>query len=364
MKNITKKITLAIVSLSFLASAATAGELSVTGSVKTTYTILSSGSTSGANDQGKGLGIANEFTLGASGELDNGWTWKYAQDIDDATVQDDASLVFGLGDLGTVGVFVSEGSLSQKYGFDASAYGVGSDNGYGGGTTSSGASANTMQYGTNISSYNNVQYHLPAGLLPFGVGAKVAVSPNAVVNKNASSHAVGSENAGAGDQANEYQITASPIAGLTVGVSYFDLDGESSTKQQYETGSANVKYSAGPVTVGYGETRISNNLDTGTAASTEYNTGYRNKAYSVGFKVNDSLSLSYTSEESVKRAKTKALGTGITTRADKTMEIDTIQAAYTMGGMTLSVSQKDVDGDSYTTGKSISETILALAMAF
>lgn len=359
MKNITKKITLAILSLSLIASAANAGELSVTGSAKATYTILSSGTSTGANDNGKGIGIANEFSLGASGELDNGWAWKYNQNIDDATVQDDAGLAITLNDLGTVAINVSQGGLSAKYGFDASAYGVGSDTGYGGGT----ASTTTMQYGKNIGSYNNVQYHLPA-ILPFGITAKVAVSPNAVVNQNASSHATGSENAGAGDKATEYVVTAAPYAGLTVGASYFDLAGESSTKQNYNSGSAYIKYAMGPVTVGYGETRISNNLSTGTAASTEYNTGYRNKAYSVGFKVNDELSLSYTNEESEKRAKTKALATGVTTRADKTMEIDTIQAAYTMGGMTLSVSSKDVDGDSYTTGKSVSETILAIAMAF
>jgi len=363
MKNITKKITLAILSLSLIASAANAGELTVTGSAKATYTILSSGTSTGKNDSGKGIGIANEFNLGASGELENGWAWKYNQNIDDATVQDDAGLAITMNDLGTVAINVSQGGLAVKYGFDASAYGVGSDTGYGGGTTSSGASANTMQYGKNMGSYNNVQYHLPA-ILPFGITAKVAVSPNAVINQNASSHATGSENAGAGDKATEYAVTAAPYAGLTVGASYFDLAGESSTKQAYNSGSAYIKYSMGPVTVGYGETRISNNLSTGTAATTEYNTGYRNKAYSVGFKVNDALSLSYTNEESQKRAKTKALGTGVTTRADKTMEIDTIQAAYTMGGMTLSVSSKDVEGDSYTTGKSISETILAIAMAF
>ena len=32
-------------------------------------------------EQGKGLGVSNEFTLSASGELDNGWSWSYAQDI-------------------------------------------------------------------------------------------------------------------------------------------------------------------------------------------------------------------------------------------------------------------------------------------
>ena len=365
MKNISKKIALAIISLSFLTSASFAGEFAVTGGVKATYTILSSGSTDAQQGKGKGLGISNEFTLGASGELDNGWTWKYAQDIDDATVQDDASLVFGLGDLGTVGVFVSEGSLSTKYGFDASAYGVGSDNGYGGGDTSTGSSANTMQYGKNISSYNNIQYHTPAGLLPFGIAAKVAVSPNAVVDANASSHATGTDNDGAGDQANEYQITAAPIDGLSIGASYFNLDGESGIQQGYEAGSVTAKYAFGPVTVGYGITKVALNIGT-TVSGSAVAHGYDNKAMSLGFKANDDLSFSYTVEKSDKLQKAKSTSGLVTTntRSNVEMEIDTIQAAYTMGGMTMSLSLKDVDNDSYTANKKVSETIFAVAMAF
>jgi hypothetical protein len=359
MKNITK-IVLAIVSLTFATSfsTVTAGELTVTGSAKATYAIRSSGSSTGKNHDGKGLGVANEFNLTASGELDNGWTWAYNNNIDDATVQDDAGLVFGMGDLGTVAINVSQGSLSAKYGFDASAYGVGSDTGYGGGT----ATTTVMQYGKNIGSYNNIQYHTPAGILPFGIQGKVAVSPNAVINANASSNAVGAENAGAGDKATEYTITAAPIDGLTIGASYFNLDGETGTKQGYESGSAYAKYSAGPVTVGYGRTLVAPNID--SVVGTSRTTQYENRAYSVGFAVNEQLSVSYTNEKSDLKAKSKDATTDAITRADKEMTIDTIQAAYTVGGMTLSVSQKDVDGDSYTTNAKVNEYLFAVAIAF
>ena len=87
--------------------------------------------TSGTHASGKGVGISNEFSLTASGELDNGMTWSYAQDIDGATVQDDANVAIGT-DYGTFKICVSECPLSTKYGFDNSAYGVGSDTGYGG----------------------------------------------------------------------------------------------------------------------------------------------------------------------------------------------------------------------------------------
>ena len=58
-------------------STAQAGELSVTGKAKASYVILSSDSAAAAVEDGKGFGVSNEFTLGANGELDNGYTWKY-----------------------------------------------------------------------------------------------------------------------------------------------------------------------------------------------------------------------------------------------------------------------------------------------
>ena len=46
------------------------------------------------------------------------------------------------------------------------------------------------------------------------------------------------------------------------------------------------------------------------------------------------------------------------------MQMDTIQAAYTMGGMTISLSNKATDNDSYEEAKKSKETIFAFAMAF
>ena len=57
--------------------------------LKQTTPIRGSESASAQVGNPQGIGIANEFTLSASGELDNGMAWTYAQDIDGATVQDD-----------------------------------------------------------------------------------------------------------------------------------------------------------------------------------------------------------------------------------------------------------------------------------
>ena len=81
-----KKIIAILSVVLFSFGVAKAGELTVTGSAKASYAVTSSDGTAASNDSAKGLGIENEFTLGASGELDNGFTWSYAVDIDSVEI--------------------------------------------------------------------------------------------------------------------------------------------------------------------------------------------------------------------------------------------------------------------------------------
>jgi hypothetical protein len=343
-----------------IATSAFAGEFTVSGGVKATYTILSNTGTTGTHAIGKGIGISNEFSLTASGELDNGMTWSYAQDIDGATVQDDASIALGT-DYGTVKLCVSECGLSTKYAFDNSAYGIGSDNGFGHGA----ASTTTMQYGSNISSYNNVQYHAPADLLPFSTTFKIGVTPGgAGGSANDSSHSVNGDVTG---DMTQYAITTQPIDGLTLSGSYYDFGemGSGDARQRQEGGSLAANYSIGQVSFGYGETIHAPAQAAGVgdtaAVVTDY---YENKGFSLGFAANDNLSLSFTQEESTINRKSKATATDAITRTDVTMEIQTVDIAYTVGGATFSVSSSEGTNDSYTSGDDSNEHIFAMSLAF
>ena len=84
-----------------------AGEFAITGGAKATYTIMGQDGTSGTHASGKGVGISNEFSLTTSGELDNDMTWSYAQDIDGATVQDDANVAIGTATVHSKFVYLS-----------------------------------------------------------------------------------------------------------------------------------------------------------------------------------------------------------------------------------------------------------------
>jgi len=352
------KLLFSVISSVAIATSAFAGEFSVSGGVKATYTILSNTGTAGTHAIGKGLGISNEFSLTASGELDNGMSWSYAQDIDGATVQDDASITLGT-DYGTFKICVSECGLSTKYAFDNSAYGIGSDNGYGHGS----ASTNTMQYGSNISSYNNIQYHAPADMLPLGMTFKVGMTPGgAGGTANDSVHSVVGDVNG---EMTQYAVTMAPIDGLTLSGSYYNFGemGKSDARQTQEGGSLAANYSMGSFSLGYGETKHApaQKMGDSAGAKTDY---YENRGYSIGFAVNENLSVSFTEERSDKKVKAKAQATDAITRTDVEMEIQTIDVAYTMGGMTLSLSNSEATNDSYTSGDETNETIVAMSLAF
>ena len=372
------KLTLAVLTsfalTGFSTTVSVAGEFTVPGAAKATYAIRGAASTAGGaygDNTGKGLGIANEFSLGASGELDNGMAWTYAQDIDNATVQDDASMSLTT-DYGIFKVCISECGISAKFKADASAYGPGSDYGMSYSTdTDHDIDTNTtakFTYGDDIGGWNNLQYHTPAGLLPFGIVAKAAYAPSAQAAANNSSNAGGdviNADAQDGRDIDQYYIEAAPIDGLQVTASYLQKNGENGyARQGYEAGGYNAKYSYGPVTVGYGKFYVVPAGNTGTAEETDYVQYYENDLYSIGIAANDNLTISYTSEDSVVE---KQQGDAATTqKTDSSVEsnITAIQAAYTMGGMTLSVANKDIEKANYVDKNDYSETIVAVSMAF
>ena len=73
--------------------------------------------------------------------------------------------------------------------------------------------------------------------------------------------------------------------------------------------------------------------------------------------MNDELSVSYSNESSEASYQTSS-----TTSYD--VEVDTIQAAYALGGATLSIARGDYENISHINGRDGSDTIIALSFAF
>lgn len=366
MKNIIKYMIVVLSTLSF--SIAQAGELSITGSAKASYSIISSDSAASKTNVGKGLGVTNEFSLGASGENDFG-TWTYKQDIDGDTTQDDGQLTLKTG-YGTFGVFISEGGLDTDNTASQSVLSRPSDTSY-----------NEGMFDTfDLSGANTIQYHMPADLLPYGIVGKIALAPSSGSAGSVNDYkAAGAANAGTftaasasfnstaapfaqtsamGRSAVHYQVKAAPMDGLGLGADYVEYkDVNGATGQEPESGSIYATYAIGPTSVGVSRSYTSFAIAQGGIPSTDLTESVENTKYSIAFNVNDDLSISYENEESNPDNQTAAT-------ENFTLEAEGIQAAYTVGGMTLALAMNEYSNSQYTENLDIKNTVFSVAMDF
>ena len=353
MKNITKTLLVLVSSLS-ISFAATAGELTLTGSAKASYSI------GGSDDSmDKGVGVSNELKVAASGELDNGYTWNYHLDLDPgasgAMVQDDAALTINTNGMGTVGFFDGEGSLHSNLAWGIGAMGTGSDY----------AGTMTISYGNDIDGEANIQYHTPADLLPYGITAKIGYQPNkgdtTGGNDYKSTGGINPEGL-AGSSMLQYRVDAAPIDGLKIGADYATEDGGSTaTAQSNESGAAYAQYAIGNFKLGYGKALYAPGLIAKNGNATMYETD----SYGVEFAVNDALSLSYTNEKSEETTNvTIVAGAAGQVKTHLEADIDSIQAAYVIGGATLGVAITETANADYISGKDEKVTMFSLAMEF
>ena len=344
------KIIVSLMTSFALSFSAFAGELTVTGTAKATYSTLS-GMVNGDNT----LGVANELKFGASGELDNGFTWDYFIELDpDATaaggnaLNDDSSFAVTT-PYGVAKICSSECGLSAAGNFSANAYAWITDTGYAEGKVEP----------VNVSSYSNMQYHTPAGILPFSTVIKAAYAPSgSTVLKSANSSNTTKITTLGGTT--QYRLETAPVDGLAVTASYTEQDsgdGITTDEQQSESGTIAGKYSFGSFTVGLGRSWIAPRIADVTGSGTTTIEQYENVDMSLAFAVNDQLSVSYSQEKSDKQFTTSS-----TVAYDQ--KTKSLQAAYTMGGMTLALARTDYDNVGYVQNDDATENLFAVTMAF
>ncbi len=344
MKTIMKTLFVSIASLSLMFSV-NAGEVGVSGTAKATYHI-----THGEQSDNT-IGITNELNFTASGEMDNGYAWSYSMALDPDSAaagqanNDDTSITVTMNDLGTAKICVSTCGNSKEYAFDQSAYTSMTDTGLSEG----------IVYPISASSYSSLQYHTPE--LPFGTTASFAYGQTKTGDGVGANAQAGSN----GDNISAYSLVTKPIDGLTVSGSYYeieDYDDGITVEQQLEQGGAyGIVYAVGNFTVGYGKSYKAPELSTAVGAGTTDAEYYENTGVSVGFAVNDQLSVSYTTEES-------QVNYAHSAQTAYDIDMNSIQAAYSLGGATLSLARADYDNIGYVEGVDASDTIIAINFAF
>ena len=325
------------------AAAAHAGSMNVKGGATATYS-----SVEGANT-GNPIGMNSGLTFTGSGELDNGTTFSLTLTDADQSAFSGGNINIVTPSMGAFKINTSSGGGGIDRFDDKMPTAWEETNGTGLGTG--------LQTVAGVGGKNSIEWTAPDGMLGDGLNLHVAyamVAGSGHVNDKSS----GGDSTG---QGRGYDIALSHtgfVDGAEVFLGYSSIEqdadatiaaGKTGDRSQYVYG---FTYAAGSFTVGYQYSR--DNMENRSAAATSY---YQNDAFGVSFNINDNLSLSYGNHKSDRN---------LTNNTSVELEAESLQLAYTMGGMSVKIAESTVDNGSYTsgTGKDRDGTTIALTLAF
>ena len=359
-----RKVGLTALAGSLAAVTAHAGELSVTGSANVTYVTKSGDNTA------QSLGHDKDVKFSGSGELDNGFTFNvFTLTKDDMTVSSTGTIIT-MGSLGSIGVG-SGGGTNVNGAYDEAiptAYEENSDAGGSGGANYVGSYADGNGFTYQLPAMEMMGATITGGLDYSFQGGDDSPNDGGAVSR---SHTWG----------NAYGLGLTvAYDALSVGAFVSERDNKNpaadTTIEDEFTGSWNVKYSAGPVSVGYSEFYVNSGLaDSGTASDTATTTAktvgtssgqFEGDMFSIAFNVNDDLSISYSEMTATYDTRGHVSTAGsVAQDPDVDEKHESLQAAYSMGAMsikayTTEITPPNFDEDAAT----VTKNEIALGLAF
>jgi len=328
-----KKIGLSALAGSLVAFSAHAGEMSVSGSAKFTYT-ADTGNEDNASD-GDRFGLGQAITFSGSGEMDNGHTVSLTHVIStNGGAKSTSVLSYDMGELGTL-----------RYQQDSGALGIGvidditptADeevwNGLDADSHSDGSEDLNGRVGGGVTGFNYT-YSMDMVTINAGYAPK----------DHGTSTADGANGNGTLKSAMGVAVQVTPMDGLNIYAGLGERGNANGfNSDDHET--LGVTYAYGPVTVGYQVSEI----DDGTTSATE---DEETDAYSIAFAVNDNLSISYGERETEREGQTLD------------QEVKGFSIGYSMGSMTLKAHQNEVKNIAQTADRESEHTEIALTFAF
>jgi outer membrane protein OmpU len=323
-----KKIGLTALGTSLIATAAHAGALSVSGSASITLSGKDKGTA------GNGFSMSDSVTFSGSGEMDNGWNVTVSYELDDNETStgnmDSRSVKIDTNGMGVI-TFAGHGGSSAMGAVDdvmPTAYGESFD--IISATMDTGGKTGTQIFNAIGSSGTDNMFHYSSGDLVDGFKVTASYVPS-----NGSAMV---------ESAMDFAVEYTGMEGLTVGYAAGEANAEGGTNNTDNT-TMYVKYAYGPVTVGIQESEIDS-----TAATNDDEFD----SMGITYQVSDDLTIGYT-ESSYNDG-------NIATD----QENSNLSAAYTMGGMTLSVAMAEEKnrGGSTAAADDVKGYAINLAFAF
>ena len=355
-----KRVGLTALAGSLAAVSAQAGELAVSGGHVTTYT------TGEAYNSAQGIGSKTNVNFSGSGELDNGWTTSMFVLYNDATTGlSSTAATMTMGDMGTLGVSKG-GGFNVNGGFDETYPRVYEENSDGGGQSS-------LNYVGNWADDNALIYKAPA-IDMLGATVNIGIEHSLQAGTATGSDGVAPARSDTYGNGTGVGVTVA-YEGLTLGAYAAERENKNPIVQDDVmdefNGSWYINYNFGPVSVGYQETYVDAGLTHQSADFTT--TGARSvglsggifdgQAMSIAFNVNDNLSISYSETEDTYDAQANVAGAdGVD---DVTMKSDSIQLAYSIGGMSIKAYSTERTNNHYdSNADDLKTNEIAIGLAF
>ena len=327
-----KKIGLTALAGSLVATSAFAGSLTLSGGAKLSYT--TKGGSIATKDVSSGFAMDQDIAATGSGELDNGMTISVTHGLTGTGgVSDTSSLTLDMGDMGSISYNDTDG----HYGLAAledkmpKAYEEAND---GLGTTATAANMAKMASGQGFG------YSVNVGGASVGIGWSDGLGAVTDRSDGGQDTTVASTNS---SSSIAVMYTVEDL-GLTV-MAGSGTEGQADGKELDHT-TIGAIYSYGPVSVGY---QINDEEDSDSTAT---DTDYETEIYSIAFNVNENLSLSY--------------GEHNTSQSTATVdqEAKSLQASYSMGGMTINLKDSEMDNVDNVANNTHNTTEILVTFAF
>ena len=342
-----KKIGLTALAGSLAAVSANAVELSVSG--ETTVSYISNTAAKVNTIGGSSIGTSTGITFSGSGELENGWTVSSSNILNDgdANALSSSQLNLTMGSMGTVTFAKAAGTnvnaiddVTPKVAEEAW----------------DGASASVLQGIGSSTNSGAVAYKSPSFDIA-GISASFGVDYDPAAGGAGNDHdAVANKDTAKGSGMG-LVVKLSHDSGLTLGAGIEEISSNSGkmSADDIVNTTAYALYTMGPVSVGY----QGYYLDNGTVSANGTATGadYSGDAIGIAFNVNDNVSLGYQKVSEDKEAYTSTAGV--------TRDIKSLSAAYSSGGMTMSIQSTDTDNYSMlTAGNELDTETVQVTLSF
>lgn len=332
-----KKIGVTALAGSLAMTAASAVEYSMSGDAIIKFA-SSDSPKAGQAKNGKGIGVDTDLAFTASGDLDNGMTVSFFQaaDTNGAWSNSSSQVTIGMGSMGTLQFNNISGSKAN--GIDdvmPAAYNETWDG------FSAVAGDNPSDFGASTAS-GSVDYRIPAQeIMGATINASITLDPNADEGAPAAG-AVGTTSV----SGTAYTLEIAHESGLSIGGGQETIDNGGALGGDEENVTAYAKFAMGPITIGYQE-------------------AYQNSANGGEDNESEFMGVSYTAGDiSVSYGESSITNHGIAVTTQVERELDSIQFAYTMGAMTISGGVGETSNSGGIAGQTHEESELAVSFAF